>query len=155
MTLSDDIAALSAAQIFDELSAEQLRLLAFGAERLQFAAGRTIYHQGERADCGFVVDHGIVELVRDGARGDPRRHPVGPGTILGQIALITETSWMTSARAKTDTKVLRISRSLFRRMLAEYPETALVIHAQLADDLKRLMERIGRIEPGFRDGPGF
>ena len=155
MTLNDDIAALSAARLFDELSAEQLRLLAFGAERLQFAAGRTIYHQGERADCGFVIDRGTVELVRDSARGGPKRHPVGPGAVLGQLALITQTSWMTSARAKTDTRVLRISRSLFRRMLAEYPETAVAIHAQLTDDLKRLLERIEEVEPGFRDGPGF
>ena len=153
VTLNDDISALSAARLFEDLTGEQLRLLAFGAERLRFPAGRTIYRQGERADCGFVLDEGSVELVRESAGGESRMHEVGSGAILGQLALITETSWMTSARARTDTEVLRISRSLFRRMLAEYPETAMAIHAQLAEDLQRLIKQIERVEPGFRNAP--
>lgn len=153
MSLNDDISALSAARLFDGLTSEQLRLLAFGAERLRFSAGRTIYRQGERADCGFVIAQGDVELVREGGRGGPRTHTVGAGTVLGQLALITQTNWLTSARAKSETEVLRISRSLFRRMLAEYPETALDIHAQLAEDLQSLIREIEKLEPGFRDGP--
>jgi len=155
VTLNDDIAALSAARLFEDLSTEQLRLLAFGAERLRFAAGRTLFRQDERADCGFIVDVGAIALIRHTDRGEQRVMTAGPGMVLGQLALITETNWMTSARTETDSEALRISRSLFRRMLAEYPQTAMAIHAQLAGDLKRLLKDIERVERGFRDAPGL
>lgn len=153
MTLDDDIRALAAAGLFEQLSAEQLRLLAFGAERLQFRAGRTLYRQGDRADCGFVVVSGAVTLSRPSSDGGKPVQTAGPGSVLGQLALITETEWMTDAQADTETEVLRISRALFRRMLAEYPETAMAIHRQLSDDLQQLLNDIERAERRFRQAP--
>ncbi|MBO6638404.1 MAG: cyclic nucleotide-binding domain-containing protein [Roseitalea sp.] len=153
MTLNDDIRALSAAGLFEQLSAEQLRLLAFGAERLQFRAGRTLYRQGDKADCGFVVVNGTVTLTRQSADGGKPVQTAGPGSVLGQLALITETEWMTGAQAETEAEVLRISRALFRRMLVEYPETAMAIHRQLSDDLQDLLKDIERAERRFRQAP--
>lgn len=153
MTLDDDIRALSAAGLFEQLSAEQLRLLAFGAERLQFRAGRTLYRQGDRADCGFVIVSGAVTLSRQSDGGGKPVQTAGPGSVLGQLALITETEWMTDAQADTETEVLRISRTLFRRMLAEYPETAMAIHGQLSDELQQLLKDIERAERRFRQAP--
>ena len=146
MTLTDDIGVLSAAKLFDQLSEEQLRLLAFGAERLRFDAGRTLYRQDERAECGYVVAHGTIALTRLGNGDGTVVKSVGPGAVLGQLALITETRWMTGAHAETETEVLRINRTLFRRMLSEYPETALAIHAQLSADLKSFVDEISRVE---------
>lgn len=153
MTLNDDIRALSAAGLFQQLTAEQLRLLAFGAERLQFRAGRRLYRQGDRADCGFVIVSGAVTLSRSAPNGGKPVQSAGPGSVLGQLALITKTQWMTDAQADTETEVLRISRALFRRMLAEYPETAMAIHRQLSDDLQQLIKDIEVAERRLRQAP--
>ena len=146
MTLTDDIRVLSAAKLFEQLSDEQLRLLAFGAERLRFDIGRTLYRQDERAECGYVVAQGNVALTRRNGGDETVVKSIGPGGILGQLALITETRWTTGAYAETETEVLRINRSLFRRMLSEYPDTALAIHAQLSADLKTLVDDIASVE---------
>ena len=150
MALDQDIRVLSAAEIFDQLTAEQLRLLAFGAERLQFRAGRHIYRQGERADCGFVIAAGSVALSRPVNGDDAVVQVAGPGKVLGQLALITETERMTNAVAEADCEVLRINRSLFRRMLAEYPETAAAIHQQLSVQLQSFLDEIARLESRFK-----
>lgn len=151
MALNEDIDVLSAAGLFEQLSSEQLRLLAFGAERLRFNVGRKLYRQGDRADCGYVIAVGTVALTRQSGGADPVViKSVEPGTVLGELALITETHWITGAQAQTDVEVLRINRSLFRRMLSEYPDTASAIRDQLKADLKAFVDDIARIEQKLR-----
>ena len=44
-----------------------------------------------------------------------------------------------------DTEVLRINRSMFRRILEEYPETAEALRAQIIEDLQALIKRIEQV----------
>ncbi len=149
MSLDDDIRVLSKAQLFDALQPEQLRLLAFGAERLRFNQGRTLYREGERADCGFVVASGEIQLTREMGSEESTVRVAKPGSILGEIAMITETTRLTSAVAQTDCEVVRINRTLFGRMLSEYPQTAADIHADLSERLQVFLKEIGRLEGRF------
>jgi CRP-like cAMP-binding protein len=57
---------------------------------------------------------------------------VGPGTLLGEMALIAETKRPATAIAREPSTVIRISRSLFLRMLEGYPEAAQLLREQLA-----------------------
>ena len=149
MALDDDIRVLSGVGLFSELTAEQLRLLAFGAESTRFAAGQPIYAQGTQADCAYIVVSGAVELHRDeDAQGAP---PVrmGPGSVMGELALIAQTTRPSHALARTDTVLLRLNRSLFRRILEEYPDTAAMLHRRISDELGSMIEQIGRLAPRF------
>ncbi|MFZ2101855.1 MAG: cyclic nucleotide-binding protein, partial [Oricola sp.] len=49
-------------------------------------------------------------------------------------------------------QVVRINRSLFRRMLEEYPESAAVLHDRLSEQLHRLIGEIGALEDRFSEG---
>ena len=49
---------------------------------------------------------------------------VGPGTLIGELALLTDMVSPATAIAKEPTTVIRISRSLFRKMLEGYPAAA-------------------------------
>lgn len=149
MTLDDDIRIIASAQIFDALKPEQLRLLAFGAERLRFNAGRTIYREGDRADCGFVIASGQIDLYKTIDGEDQTVKTVSPGNILGEMALLTETKRLTGAIAETDSEVIRINRALFARMLSEYPETAAAIHAELSEQLKTFIDEIVQLNRRF------
>ena len=149
MTLDDDIRIIASAQIFDALKPEQLRLLAFGAERLRFNAGRTIYREGDRADCGFVIASGQIDLYKTIDGEDQTVKTVSPGNILGEMALLTETKRLTGAIAETDSEVIRINRALFARMLSEYPETAAAIHAELSEQLKSFIDEIVQLNRRF------
>ena len=49
---------------------------------------------------------------------------VGPGTLLGESALLAETRRPATATAREDSVVLRISRAMFLKMLDGYPDAA-------------------------------
>lgn len=109
---------------------EALRLLAFSAEPRVLRAGDVLFRKDEAADCGFVVASGAVTLLADD--GVTAQATVEPGSLLGEIALISETRRPATAIAREPTTVLRLSRVLFRRTLEEYPHVA----ERLARDIR-------------------
>jgi CRP-like cAMP-binding protein len=149
MALDDDIRILSAVNLFKGFTPEQLRLLAFGAEGLKLSAGRDLYRQEEAADAAYVIARGRIVLYRE--RGEERfdiEHG-GAGVILGELALIADTTRLTSARAEVDTELLRLNRKLFRRILEEYPELAVMLHDRIVATLQTMIERIEELAPRF------
>jgi CRP-like cAMP-binding protein len=149
MALDDDIRILSGVSLFEGFTQEQLRLLAFGTETIRLSSGRELYREGAAADCGFVVASGTVGLYRN---KDGERVRVGtatPGAILGEFALIAESRRLTGAMAETDIEVIRLNRTLFRRILQEYPELALQLHQRIAAELQDMIARIERLAPKF------
>jgi CRP-like cAMP-binding protein len=58
------------------------------------------------------------------------------------MALIADARRLTSAEAAVDTDVLRINRSMFRRILEEYPETAEALRDRIIEDLQALIRKI-------------
>ena len=147
MALDDDIRILSGVALFDGLSADQLRLLAFGAERMQLAAGEALYSEGDRADTAFVIVSGRIALYRD--QGDTRRElgSAGPGALLGEFALIAPTRRMTGASAQRESELIRLDRKQFRRILEEYPEIAAALHARIAGELQDMIRKIEALAP--------
>lgn len=150
MALEDDIRILSAVSLFQGFSEEQLRLLAFGAETVRLSAGRELFREGATADCAFVLIAGAVSLYRE--RGGVRQilARASPPDLLGEYALITDSKRMTGARVEEDAEVMRINRKLFRRILEEYPEVALMLHDRISADLYRMLDRIGQLSPRFQ-----
>ena len=142
MALDDDIRILSGVRLFEGFTREQLRLMAFGAETISLAAGRKLYSEGAPADCAFVVAAGKVALYR---QENARREVIsvhGPGAILGELALIAETERLTSAMAQTEVKVIRLSRSMFHRILEEFPDAAIILRRRVAEDLQSMLARM-------------
>lgn len=149
MALDDDIRILSGVSLFEGFTREQLRLLAFGAENLRLSAGRDLFDEGTEADSAFVVIRGGILLYRD--RGSERAVVgyVGAGSIIGELALIAPTRRLTSACAEVDTDLIRLSRKLFRRILEEYPEVAMMLHDRIVEDLQAMIRRIEGLAPRF------
>lgn len=147
MALDDDIRILGTVGLFESFTPEQLRLLAFGAERLVLRAGRELFREGQSADCAYIIVTGTITLFHEGDEGRVTIHPVGPGAILGEMALIAQTTRLTGAVADVETEVIRISRSIFRRILEEYPEVAAALHAHISRNLVELIGQIEQVAP--------
>jgi CRP-like cAMP-binding protein len=149
MALDDDIRILERVRLLEEFTPEQLRLLAFGAETMRLKAGRDLYAPGAAADCAFVVAAGRVELYRE---ADGRRAVLataGPGSMLGELALIAGGERLAGATAATDIEVIRLNRSLFRRILEEYPELAASLHKRISAEMKAMVAKLERLSPKF------
>ncbi|HEY6633562.1 MAG TPA: cyclic nucleotide-binding domain-containing protein [Rhizobiaceae bacterium] len=145
MALDDHIRILSGVGLFAGFTQEQLRLLAFGAEAMSLPAGRKLYREDDDADSAYIVVRGKVRLFRENEGAPVEVGMADPGTTLGEMALIADTRRLTSAEAATDTDVLRINRSMFRRILEEYPETAEALRERIIEDLQALIRRIEQV----------
>jgi CRP-like cAMP-binding protein len=149
MALDDDIRILEQATLLEDFTRDQLRLLAFGAETMRLRAGRDLYQEGATADCAFVVAAGTVELSRERNGERVPAGQAGPGAMLGELALISGGKRMATATAATDVEVIRLNRSLFRRILEEYPDVAARLHARITANMKTMLDEIGRLGSKF------
>ena len=129
MSIEDDIAFLARVPTLRILGRTALRILAIGAESRYVHDGEALFHSGDNADCGYVVQEGSFDL-----RGDTNMGAmvVGPGALLGETALIVDTQRPATAVAREPSTVIRISRSLFLKMLDGYPDAAVKLREQVA-----------------------
>lgn len=135
MTIEDDIAFFERVPTLNLLGRDALRILAIGAENRYVHSGEALFNAGETADGAYVVQEGSFSLSSNPLRGEEAR--VGPLTLLGELAMITETKRPMTATALEPSSVLRIPRSLFLKMLDSFPESA----RRLRDILTRRTEQ--------------
>jgi CRP-like cAMP-binding protein len=123
MTIEDDIAFFERVPTLGLLGRDALRILAIGAESRYVHGGEVLFQVGDEADAGFVIQEGSFSLATGRAEdGEPL--VVGRGTLIGELALITETKRPATATALEPSTVLRIPRGLFLKMLDGYPTAA-------------------------------
>jgi CRP-like cAMP-binding protein len=149
MALDDDIRILSDVGLFEGFTQEQLRLLAFGAETTLLGADKKLYREDDEADSAYVVVSGRIVLYREGEGERLVIGHVGPGAIMGELALIADTKRLTSASAEIDSEVLRLNRRMFRRILEEYPELAVQLHHRISAELQAFLQKIENLAPRF------
>jgi CRP-like cAMP-binding protein len=134
MGLDDDIAFFEQVPIFSALDRQALRILAIGAETRSLQNGAVLFYAGELADAGYIVQEGSLRL-EPGTFSDGNEIIAGPGTLIGELALLTDMVCQATAIAKEPVTVIRISRSLFRKMLEGYPAAAVTLRDIMAKRL--------------------
>jgi len=123
MTIEDEIAFFERVPTLSLLGREALRILAIGAESRYVHDGDVLFREGELADAGYVVQEGSFTLASERTQG-AAPVTVGPGAMLEELALLTETVRAMTATATEPSAVVRIPRKLFLKMLEGYPEAA-------------------------------
>ncbi|WP_342360126.1 cyclic nucleotide-binding domain-containing protein [Terrarubrum flagellatum] len=137
MSLETDMAALAQVRPFSLLDREALRLIAFSAERRKLRAGDILFRKTAASYGGGVVVSGAIALDPP-EDGSPPRHVARRGSLIGGVALLAPTDHAAQSVAQEDSEVLVVPRQLFKRVLDEFPQHAVAIHASLAEDLKKL-----------------
>src|SRR5262245_5550615 len=131
MAIEDDISFLERVPTLNALGRQALRILAIGAETRYVHGGEVLFNSGEEADSAFVIQEGRFNLSSDHVRVIT----VGPYTLLGEVALFTETTRPITATALEPSTVLRIPRPLFIKMLDSFPDAARKLREILASRL--------------------
>jgi CRP-like cAMP-binding protein len=150
LSLNDDIALLSLVPLFADIDDDKLRLIAFGAERRRLSRGQQLFREGAPADCAFAIASGSFSLTRSQVDGGVEVvDTVGRGTLLSELAMISFVERKFTATAEEDSEVIRINRPLFRRMLEEYPEVAVVVEARIKDNLQTMIRNVQKLAPKF------
>jgi CRP-like cAMP-binding protein len=130
------------------LGKQALRILAIGAETKSLQSGAVLFYAGELADGGYVVQEGSLVLEPNSPQFG-KKITVGPGTLVGELALLTDTVCATTAIAKESTVVIRISRSLFCKMLEGYPAAAQKMRDMVAERVDGWTRDLGDVKAAF------
>jgi CRP-like cAMP-binding protein len=149
MALEQDIVVLQRVPLFAGMPAEALRLMAFSGENRDFADGNILFREGDPAESAFVVMSGRVDLIRERIKAKAVLATLGPGELIGELALIIQTNRPNKAIAVGSARCHMIRRSTFRRILEEFPDYAVRLRQEMALRLATLSPEIGAVAKSF------
>jgi len=105
------------------------------AARVRFAPGDTILREGASGILMYVVLEGCVSASIQGRIVER----IGPGGVLGEIALVDHAPRVASAMALADCTLLAINRVAFLQLLQKKPEFGTSLLRGLSDRLRFLI----------------
>jgi CRP/FNR family cyclic AMP-dependent transcriptional regulator len=114
------------------LRIKDLRALAGNARDREVESYTTLVVQGEPGDTCFVLIEGTAEVRRNSRKVAE----LGPGDVIGEMALIDGGDRSATVTTLTRGEVLELSGAALDALLMEAPEVARVIIAQLAGRLR-------------------
>lgn len=97
-----------------------------------FAAGQTIFSEGDEGHEMFVVRAGIVEIVLHGQTVAV----LGEGEIFGEMALIDARPRSATARAQEDCTLVPVDERRFTFLIQQTPQFGLHVMRVLAERLR-------------------
>jgi CRP-like cAMP-binding protein len=138
MSIEDDVALLERVPTLRLLGTAALRMLAIGSEQRDVARDNVLFSAGEDADSGFVVQRGAFR-IEDGSGAEII---AGPGTLLGELALVVAMKRPSTATALEYSSVIRVARSLFQRVLESDPAAARRLRDEFASRTSQIASDI-------------
>lgn len=87
--------------------------------------GTHLFKEGEPAIAAFLIESGEVELYRGSGRDRRVVSRVGPGSVLGDIAVFQDTPYVSSARTVGPVRAFRFERARLLPELARHPAVCL------------------------------
>lgn len=137
MAIDKVVAPLLRVPLFAGLKPLQITEIGRQAERISFRPGSTITQAGTQGDGAFLIVSG------NAMRTDPPPQPVEPGSLVGELAMLTEHAFGATVVAEGRVHALKITRAaLHDQMRADQ---------SLADHFTRLLaDRLSRVAAEMR-----
>jgi CRP/FNR family cyclic AMP-dependent transcriptional regulator len=107
-------------------------------DTLAIPAGQTIFNEGDSGNSMYVVVEGNVDLLVKGKLVES----LGPGGVLGEMALLDNIPRSAGAIAKTDCRLVEINEKRFKFLIQQTPNFALQLMRVIADRLRRMDDRL-------------
>ena len=108
------LATLESSPLFAGLSRRQLEWMSTCLDVARVAPGRTLLREGTRADALWIIAEGVVELWAHGLR----LGGVGPGQVLGAVAMLARAEAELTAVAAGPLRVLVASHRQLNQLIA-------------------------------------
>lgn len=148
MTLSLEAGMLKQIPMFRDVELSKLKLLALASERLSYAPGEAVFHEGDEPDAVYVVLSGSVAVLRDSPAGPVHVAELSQGAIVGEIAVLCDSLRTATIAAVGHASLLKIEKLMFMDMMMQTPQLALAVNKELARRLERLMAAFAASQQG-------
>jgi CRP-like cAMP-binding protein len=141
MAIDKLVAPLLRVPLFAGLKPLQLTEIARQAERIGFRPGSTITTAGEPGDGAYLIVAG--EAVR---RSGVQEQAIEPGSLIGEIAMLTEHVYGATVVARGRVHALKIARSALHEQMRDDPPLAEHFTQLLAERLTQVAEEMRGID---------
>ena len=139
---------------FSDYTDEELEALFSFAQTVTYKARKEIFGQGDDGDSMFILLSGRVKISTFSTAGKETVLTfLGPGDILGEIALLDGGSRTAAAVVIEETRALQLFRKDFLPFVASHPKMALQIINVLCERLRRtdmFVEEVATMQAGPR-----
>jgi CRP/FNR family cyclic AMP-dependent transcriptional regulator len=142
MTLTEEAELLKGVPIFSKVEPAKLKLLAFTSERMTFAAGQEVCHQGDQADTMYLILAGAADVLIDREDGQIAVAELRKDSFFGEIAILCDMPRTATITAREPLSTLKISKGTFYHLTAECPEMAVEVMRVLAYRLQDANARV-------------
>jgi CRP-like cAMP-binding protein len=109
---------------------EDIELLSYIATLRSFPSGSAIMREGSEGDACFLIASGKVAVSR--ATSASALAQLGPGSLVGQLALLDRAPRSATVTAQTDTIALEVKASAFANLVSAHSPIALRFQEQVA-----------------------
>ena len=142
MNLNEEVELLKGVPIFSKIEQAKLKLLAFTSERMTFNAGQELFHQGDQGDAMYMILGGVADVLIDTPGGQITVAELKKNGFVGEIAILCDVPRTATIKAREQLATLRISKDMFYRLIAEFPQMAIEIMRELAHRLEDTNEKL-------------
>jgi CRP-like cAMP-binding protein len=126
---------------------EASALVAFcrkSGELKSFAAGDTVFREGNKCEQVFLVEAGEVELTLLSGGKQMRLGSAGPLSLIGLSAAIANVPHEFTASTKAGCKMAAVSSAEMRKYLQQHPESCLKTVQSIGADILDLSSKVIR-----------
>jgi len=136
--MSDAIDALRQVELFEHLTEEQLQLLAKQSREISFRKHAILMTEGDVGESMYVMLTGLAKVyVSDEDGKELVLYELGPGEVIGDIALLDDEPRSASVSTLEKSSALMIGKAAFLDCLRESPEMGINIIRSLTRRLRR------------------
>jgi CRP-like cAMP-binding protein len=142
-SLEQTAALLGRVPVFGELAEEDLRHVAEVTVPRRFAAGESVFREGDDSDTCYVVHSGHARAIREHPDGRQITLAIfGPGDIFGELAMFDDERRSATVEATDEVELLGILGGDMRRLLRQHPDMAVKLVISLGRRLRAANERL-------------
>lgn len=110
--------------------------------KINYLPGDFIFREGEFGETAFIVEEGIVELVKFTGDKQTVLTELQSGALFGEMAIIDGSERSASARAKTECELTVVSEEQLKKHLSSSPSVALDMMRRLSSYARAANERL-------------
>ncbi len=137
------VEALSSVPLFSELDANVLDVVRHAAAPQHYAAGETVFLQGDPCAGLYIVQEGWLKgIITSPAGREQIIRLLGPGDVFNEIGLLTDGRNLVTVQALEDSTLWVIERETMLRLMDEHPRLCRAITRNLAERVLHLMKLV-------------
>lgn len=126
--------------LFGEIDFSELQELQSEMEWLTLEKSDVLFRQGDVGDGMYIVVTGRLQIFINDDKGQEQLHSeVGPGEVVGELALLTQEPRSATIVAIRETNVVKLPNTVFEQLINKYPKLMVQITRMIVRRQQRMI----------------